>query len=792
MNRFIRKIENINYGWLYSRKDCLDFQEVDIPHNNIDLPYNYFNENDLCFESIYMKKIYIDSIRSDELIYINFDGVASYAKVYINEQYVGEHKGGYTGFYFDITEYLKISCENLIKVEVDSRERAEIPPYGNVIDYLTYGGIYREVYLTRINKNNIEDIFVQTSEVLEEEKKLKVNVELSKDDKNQNLKIQLLDLDNSIIKEEIITEVNGKTLSINLKVNNIKLWDLDEPSLYKLKVSLYKEKTIIDEHFVKFGFREAKFKNDGFYLNGKKIKLLGLNRHQSYPYVGYAMPKSMQEKDVLILKNDLGVNVVRTSHYPQSKHFLNKCDEVGLLVFTEIPGWQYIGQGKEWRNLFLTNVKEMILRDRNHPSIILWGVRVNESPDDDELYSKSNNLARKLDPTRQTGGVRNFEGSNFFEDVYTYNDFSHVGNNKGLLPVNRVTKLKDAPYLVTEHNGHMFPTKRFDNEEKRLEHGLRHLRVMDKMYGDERVSGAIGWCMFDYNTHGDFGSGDKICYHGVMDMFRIPKLAFYAYASQGSKKDIMEVSSEMDIGEHPGGIIGPIYVFTNCDSIRFYKNDKYINEFYPNRENFKNLPHPPILIDDFIGDSLEVDEKYSLKDSENIKKVLMSISRYGTDMPIKYKLRMAYAMIKNKLTVKAGIDLYSKYVGDWGGKRTIYKFEGYKNGVLVKKIIKTSVNSPKLVVELERKELCISDTYDVLEIIIKATSEYGSILPYANHVINLEANDVIEIIGEKNIPLIGGVAAVYVKSKNKVGTGKIQISNEQLGKSMLEILVSKN
>ena len=100
---------------------------------------------------------------------------------------------------------------------------------------------------------------------------------------------------------------------------------------------------VVDEKSLRFGFRTVRFENDGFYLNGQRIKLRGLNRHQSYAYVGYAMPKSVQELDAEILKNELGVNAVRTSHYPQSQHFISRCDELGLLVFTEIPGWQHIG-----------------------------------------------------------------------------------------------------------------------------------------------------------------------------------------------------------------------------------------------------------------------------------------------------------------------------------------------------------------------------------------------------------------------------------------------------------------
>ena len=124
---------------------------------------------------------------------------------------------------------------------------------------------------------------------------------------------------------------------------NALLWDIDNPNLYDIKVELYRNDTLLDEKIIRFGFRKIEARADGFCLNYQKIKIRGLNRHQSYPYVGYAMPKSIQEEDELILKNELGVNAVRTSHYPNSAHFINKCDEIGLLVFTEIPGWQHIG-----------------------------------------------------------------------------------------------------------------------------------------------------------------------------------------------------------------------------------------------------------------------------------------------------------------------------------------------------------------------------------------------------------------------------------------------------------------
>ena len=142
--------------------------------------------------------------------------------------------------------------------------------------------------------------------------------------------------------------------------------------LYEVKTELLQNGNVLDENITLFGFRTAVFLQDGFYLNGKKVKLRGLNRHQSYPYVGYAMPESMQKRDADILKNELGVNAVRTSHYPQSRHFVERCDELGLLVFTEIPGWQHIGD-EIWKKQAVENVKDMVEQYRNHPSVILWG-----------------------------------------------------------------------------------------------------------------------------------------------------------------------------------------------------------------------------------------------------------------------------------------------------------------------------------------------------------------------------------------------------------------------------------
>jgi len=232
--------------------------------------------------------------------------------------------------------------------------------------------------------------------------------------------------------KEITLQPGEEVVDLYLEnLMDIELWDLEDPNLYEVTVTLRRNSEVFDTYKTRIGFRDAVVRPDGFFLNGERVMLRGLNRHQSFPYVGYAMPARVQRRDADILKFELGLNVVRTSHYPQSKHFLNRCDEIGLLVFEEIPGWQHIGD-EEWKAVACENVREMIERDWNHPSIFLWGVRINESGDDHDFYTETNRIARELDPTRQTGGVRCIEQSEFLEDVYTMNDFIHSGGGEGL------------------------------------------------------------------------------------------------------------------------------------------------------------------------------------------------------------------------------------------------------------------------------------------------------------------------------------------------------------------------
>ena len=759
----MRQIRHMNDGWYFKAFELKDiesfdpsaYQIVSIPHEGIKLPYHYFDEKITQQVFTYYKEFMIESNLENQIIKIRFEGVAHQASIYLNGRFIIKHMGGYTPFEAILNDYIDYGKINQLCVVVDGKEDKEIPPFGGVVDYLGYVGIYREVTLIILDQFHIEDVFVSTKQL-----QFKAVVTLSYE---AILEYELKDLAGGVLHKGV--SLKSKVHQIEAVIPEAKLWDIDSPNLYYLITHAES-----DSLTTRFGFRDIEFKPEGFYLNGKLIKLIGLNRHQSYPYVGYAMPKRMQVADATILKHTLGVNVVRSSHYPASTHFVNACDELGLLLFEEIPGWQHIGDDKFIENA-LNNLSEMILRDRNHPSIILWGVRINESTDHHDFYTKSNQLSRKLDPTRPTGGVRNIAKSEFLEDVYTYNDFSHVGNNTHVVEKKKITK--SVPYLITEHNGHMFPTKKFDPESKRIEQALRHLNVINGALNPKSgIAGAIGWCMNDYQTHKEFGSGDKICYHGVLDMDRLPKTAAYAYQSL-YQHPFMKVSSTMQNGEYSGGFLDKVVIFTNLDYVKMYRNDTYIDTYYPDLLNYPNLKHAPIIIKDFIGKTLMTNEKMTYKDAESTKKILRHIQKDGNHLSFFDQLKMLFLLKKYHLSLSDGVRMFYEYTSGWGSSETVYRFEGYQKDNLIQTQYIESTKEPHYYLEGE-DTMVVAETYDVLRLIVKKTDTQGQVLDYAmdGFVVSVLGN--IELISPKISNLIGGSRAIYIKSSG-IGEAKVTV-----------------
>lgn len=598
----MRILSDFNDDWLFEGRD-----RVRLPHNAVDLPFSYFDERDYQQVFTYEKSFAADPAWAGREVALRFDGAMANAEVRLNGAVIASHSDGYTPFTARLTGRLKEGVNHLT-VTIDGSENPAIPPFGHVIDYLTYAGIYRECWLEVTAPVFIQNVKVETPDVLDAEKRLSARVLLASPSGAAlagRLTAKLKDAAGAVIATTEAEVAGEVTHLVMLGLTGITLWSPATPALYTLEVTL-DAPTGVDMRPTRFGFRSVRFTPQGFKLNGETIKLRGLNRHQSFPYVGYALGKAAQVRDAEILKHELRVNMVRTSHYPQSKYFLDACDELGLLVFEEIPGWQHIGD-LAWQDRSVENVRAMITRDWNHPSIVIWGVRINESQDNHDFYMRTNAIAHELDTTRPTGGVRYITDSELLEDVYTMNDFilgnEELGGNRPrtpLRPQQEVTGLdRVVPYMITEFGGHMYPTKSWDQEQRQAEHVTRHLEVLNAAYGDPQIAGAIGWCAFDYNTHKDFGSGDRLCHHGVMDMFREPKFAAYVYASQSDPSEgaVLKPVTFWARGERNIGGILPLIALTNCDEVEFRYGHMPPKRVGPDRERFPHLPHPPVVLD---------------------------------------------------------------------------------------------------------------------------------------------------------------------------------------------------
>ena len=757
-----RSILPMNRNWRYHPAktegaelpgfDDSRFDQIVVPHTNISLPWHSFDDKDYEFVSTYRRRFRVPRGSEGKRVFVDFEGVMTASTIWMNGVLLGEYKGGFTPFSFELTQRLHFDGENVLVVQVDSTERDDIPPFGYEVDYLTFGGIYREVSLRIVPPTYIDNIFAQPKNVLSDNPSLDVACFLAgpvPKDGRLTLEAELRDGDRVVARgtqvigapqisgddssfadsqsgaqDHSSSETSGDPSRHVVSVTNlgkVKLWELDKPHLYTVHVRLLAGQ-VIDEDVRRIGFREAMFTDRGFSLNGKIIKLRGLDRHQTFPFAGQAMPARVQRQDAKILRHSLHCNIVRTSHYPQSRHFLDCCDEIGLLVLEEIPGWQHIGD-KAWKQIAVDNVGRMIRRDWNHPSIILWGVRINESQDDHDFYVRTNALAHALDGTRQTGGIRNFETSELLEDVFTVNDFGFP-----------LRKPNHPLYLNTEFVGHTFPTKTTDNDERLREHTLRHARIHNQLASDPQYAGGIGWCAFDYNTHNNFGSGDRICYHGVLDIFREPKPAAGFYKSQcdPSEEIVLEPAFHWAPGDESIGFTKAV-ICSNCDHLKLFTRTRgtqeeswvHLADVDPDRAEFSFLKYPPFIVDvtrvpDGWGD-LRIDGY--LKDKLVISKKL---SGRGVDR--------RFVLAPDDVTLKA-------------------------------------------------------DGADATRVVLRVTDEFGAVRTYANDPVVLALEGPATLIGDNPFSLIGSTGAVWIRAGLTPGKVRLTAHHPRLGTQTVDMVL---
>ena len=724
----------INRNWRFSPTvsdaahacdfDDSGFARVTVPHTNLREPWHNFDEKSYEFVSVYRRHFRLPASARGQRVFVDFEGVMAASTVWLNGLRLGEYKGGFTPFSFELTPHIDFDHENILAVEVDSSERPDIPPFGYEVDYLTFGGIYREVSLRIVSPTFLENIFAQPKDVQTDHPSLDVQCWLQSERKSPesgwSVEAALYDGERQIAKatQELSSGEDTWNQPLTVNLNNlgaIDLWNLRLPKLYRVEVRLLHGTQLLDNDSRRIGFREARFTPLGFSLNGQIVKLRGLDRHQTFPWVGQAMPARVQRRDAVILRKNLKCNIVRTSHYPQSRHFLDACDEIGLLVLEEIPGWQHIGD-QSWQDIAVDNVSRMIRRDWNHPSIILWGVRINESRDNHDFYIRTNAMAHQLDPTRQTGGIRNRYDSELLEDVFTMNDFGWP------------LKTPNHPsYLNTEFVGHTYPTKTIDNIERLREHTVRHARVHDQLASNPQYAGGIGWCAFDYNTHSNFGSGDRICYHGVTDIFREPKPAAGFYRSQcdPSEEIVLVPAFHWAPGDESVGFTNAL-VSSNCDHLKFYIASKLVAEADPDRKQFPHLKYPLFTAD------------------------------------------------------------LSHRFNPWGDLR----IDGFIQGKQVVSRSFSSNGIDQKFVLLPDDTTLAADGADTTRVVLRVTDEFDAIRPFASDAIRFELTGPAQLIGDNPFSLIGGTGAVWIRAGEIPGKARLTAHHPYLGVRHVEFEIT--
>jgi beta-galactosidase len=645
---------SLDHEWLFGGKfsaeagkpqfDDKDFSRIVLPHCVSKLSWQNWDAATWEDVWIYRRHFLLPERLRNRRVFLEFGGVMVGARPVINGHALPEHVGGYLPFQYEVTGWLG-DKDNVLEVAVDSRW-SNVPPEGNPngpssVDFLEPGGIPRPVTLRAVPQVFISDVFARPANVLDSSRRVDVTCRIDAavvPEKPVRISVDMMDGHRRVASTSTTLNIE-KTGETELKLalsdlGNVKLWDVDSPRLYEVVTTLILDEKPLHDYQTRIGLREARFESDGFFLNGRRLQLFGLNRHELFPYVGFAMPRRVMRRDADILRCELNCNIVRCSHYPQSEAFLDACDELGLMVWEEMPGWGYIGDAP-WKDLAVRDVEDMIRRDRNHPAIVIWGVRVNESKNDPALYQRTTAVAKSLDDSRPTSGAMVgglYSTKDWSEDVFAYNDYTH-NQTSGTMELK--PPLPGVPYLITEAVGQIVGVgpgsahvyRRSGDPALQEKQAIYHAQAHDQAGKDKRCSGVIAWCAFEYASSVK-AAYNGVKYPGIADVFRIPKLGASFYQAQVSPKvrPVIRPNFYWDFGERtPQGPGKNAAVFSNCDRLGIFINGKPHATVLPDRANFPHLKHPPFFadleldgagrpelrIDGYVGDERVISRSFS-------------------------------------------------------------------------------------------------------------------------------------------------------------------------------------
>jgi beta-galactosidase len=595
---------------------------VTLPHTAA--PLSWQGWDPATWERVWVYRKHFDApaglganIQGKPRVFLDFAAALTHATVTLNGTPVTSHFGGYLPFSAEITGHLRPE-DNVLAVTLDSTFNLDVPPdrpapyISTSVDYWQPGGIYRDVSLRTVPQIFLADVFAKPVNVLDAGAR-QVEVQATVDAAavpagRVELNVDLVDgilTVASATAPVAIGQAGQVTVTATLgDLPDITLWDTDRPKLYTVVATLVEDGHPRHDYQVRIGFREAVFQLDGFYLNGRRVQLFGLNRHEFFPWAGGALPARVQAKDAEILRRQLNCNMVRCSHYPQSEAFYDACDELGLMVWEEVPGWGYLGDAA-WQQAAQADVHDMIVRDRNHPSVIVWGAMPNEAGEHVAEYTVYNELAHALDDSRPTGGDGTTTDASFVFDVYSNHDYSSVTGANGVREPTLAPPVDAAgkPYLICEAvgtlSGPAIYYRRTDTQAIQQGEATAHAIVHNIAASDDRYCGVLAWAGFDYPSgNGNQFQGTK--YVGVNDLFRIPKPGAAIYQAQvdPETRPVIAPAFYWDFGAtSPVTGLGPAMICSNLDQLKVYVGGQLFATVTPDTNDYGHLPYPPSFVD---------------------------------------------------------------------------------------------------------------------------------------------------------------------------------------------------
>jgi beta-galactosidase len=731
---FVKDIDTVNTAQLISHDDPTNviWQKVSLPHTPRIEPVQKVEEQwqGTCY---YRKFFTIPATSKGKHIAIQFDAAMHEADVYLNGKHIYKHLGGFLPFYIAISDKVNYGGKNCIVLKLNNQDNPLIPPAKPIktLDFNYYGGIYRNAWLVIKNKLYISNsvqanrqagggILINDEQVSAKAATISIQVDVNNDfaiAKKARVKLTLVGPDAKVAAtlssdEQQIAANSFGSFKQSFVVNNPKLWSPIHPELYELKVQVLQKGKETDAETLNTGIRSMKFTTEGLYLNDEKLRIEGTNRHQEYPYIGYAISDNGQYRDAWKIKN-AGFNFVRCSHYPPSTAFLDACDKLGIMVMDAIPGWQFFGNEQFQKNSF-QNIRDMLRRDRNHASIVLWEASLNETGMSKAFMDTANAIVHKELPFTNTfsSGWKDYAYDVFIParqhlkapDYWKkynkdkplllgeYGDWEYYAQNAGF------NQTEYANLKIEEKTSRQF---RGDGQKRMLQQELNFQEAHnDDLYG--RIAGDANWVMFDYKR----GYAMDVESSGIMDIFRLPKFAFYFYQSQAdvaiSKPMIFIANYWNDATQKT------VKVFSNCNTVELFLNGKSLGIQKPDTDTYsKNLPHPPFT---FHPDSYMAGTLTAIGYINGKKTVNQAISTPGTA----YKLLLTSDVSGKKLSAGKNDMIF------------IYARIADKEGVTIPDAInkvKFSVTGPGSIIGLPE----INAEAGIATILLKAGDKTGQI-----------------------------------------------------------------